>query len=315
MQKDIDVMREEVAVARIRERARRVALLRWVWGEVWWVKRTASAVLRAVTRAPQKLWGLAWYWRWFPAEFIGLRLMRWKYGHLYETREENPLVSIIIPTLDRGKLLVERTLPSIFAQSYQNFEVVIVGDHSPDETVEWISQIKDPRVRFYNLPKPGRYPKDLRKRRKVAGTAPANKARGLARGKWIAPMDDDEVFTLDHIEHLLRFAQEENHEWVTGTFIEERTPGVLTFCHDPTKNWTFATRTSIGCWLYRSYLRCFKADLHAWRYNMNGDFSSKRRFIRSGVRMGYTDHVVTHNLLRPGEEFLYTSVALDSASG
>lgn len=320
MQKGIDVMREEVAVTRIRERARRVALLRWMWRQVWRVKRTARAVLRAVTRAPQKLWELAWYWRWFPAEFIGLRLMRWKYGHLYETREENPLVSIIIPTLDRGKLLVERTLPSIFAQSYQNFEVVIVGDDSPDDTVEWISQIKDPRVRFYNLPKPGRYPKDARKRWSVAGTTPDNRSRDLAHGEWIAPMDDDDVFAPDHIESLLRFAQHGEHEWVAADFLEERTPGSLVLASGSPEDSQskrlarLMSRSVRSSWFYRSYLRCIKADLHAWRYKLNGDQSLKRRYVRVGVRMGYLDHVVTYKLVRPGERFLYTGEAIDAVN-
>lgn len=224
------------------------------------------------------------------------------------------MVSVIIPTLDRGKLLVERTLPSIFAQTYQNFEVVIVGDHSPEETVKWISQVKDPRVRFYNLPKRAKYPKDAKKRWKVAGTSPVNKAREIARGKWIAPIDDDDVFSPDHIESLLRFAQQGQYEWVAGEFIEERSPGVLTPGIDPTKNWTFMTRTAVSCWLYRSYLRCFKADVHAWRYNLNGDQSHKKRLIRAGVRMEYVEHVVTHKLLVPGEKFLYTTLALNRAS-
>ena len=39
-----------------------------------------------------------------------------------------PLVSIVINTYCRGPLLAERTLPSILAQTHQNFEIVIVGD-------------------------------------------------------------------------------------------------------------------------------------------------------------------------------------------
>jgi len=249
--------------------------------------------------------GQLWYWRSFLAEFIGLKLARGRFSHLYEGAEKTPLVSVIIPTFDRGKLLVERTLPPIFAQTYQNFEIVIVGDHSADETVEWISQVKDPRMRFYNLPERGKYPKDPLARHRVAGTVPFNKAEELARGKWIAPCEDDDVFTEDHIKSLLRFALEGSYEWVTAAFLEERTPGVLTSSNQPKKNWTLRTRTAASCWLYRSYLRCITCDLNAWRYNMNGDLSRKKRFIRAGVRMGFLENVVTHKLLRPGEKALY----------
>lgn len=262
---------------------------------------------------PGYLWAQAWYWRLFLAEFVCLRWGRWRYGHLYQQRDKNPFVSVVIPTLNRGRLLVERTLPSVFAQTYQNFEVVIVGDHSPQETVDWISQVKDPRVRFYNLPKRGRYPKDPRRRWAVAGSAPLRKAEKMVQGEWIAPLDDDDVFTADRIETLLRFAQQGDYELVAGAFMEERTPGILTPGIDPLKNWTFATRSIRSSWLYRSYLRCIKLDLHCWRYNLNGDQSIKKRFFRAGVRMEYLDHIVTHKLIAPGEKFLYAGQALDAA--
>jgi len=84
-------------------------------------------------------------------EPILLRIMRSLHQGKYENIEESPLVSVIIATYNRGRILVERTLPSIFSQSYQNFEVVIVGDHCPDNTPELLAKMKDPRVRFYNL--------------------------------------------------------------------------------------------------------------------------------------------------------------------
>ena len=46
----------------------------------------------------------------------------------YSTPDNNPLVSVIIPTWNRGALLVERTLLSIFKQSHENFEIVIAND-------------------------------------------------------------------------------------------------------------------------------------------------------------------------------------------
>ena len=86
-------------------------------------------------------------------KFIDLILL--KYGRfqcekLYETIEENPLISIIIPTFDRAQLLIDRTLPSIFSQTYQNFEILIIGDCCVDETPQILNQIKSSKVKFIN---------------------------------------------------------------------------------------------------------------------------------------------------------------------
>ena len=67
-------------------------------------------------------------------------------------KAKEPLVSIRVATYNRAKILTERTIPSFLNQTYKNIEVVIVGDHCPDDTVERIKKIKDKRVKFYNLP-------------------------------------------------------------------------------------------------------------------------------------------------------------------
>lgn len=46
---------------------------------------------------------------------------------------KKPLVSIIIPTLNRGELLMQ-TLKSVFRQSYKNFEIIVIDDCSTDNT-------------------------------------------------------------------------------------------------------------------------------------------------------------------------------------
>ena len=104
-------------------------------------------------------------------EPVKLRVMRQRYEHAYQDEKEDPLITMIIATYNRGKLLVERTLPSIFNQTYQNFEVVIVGDRCIDNTPELLAKVSDPRVRFHDLPKRGTYPDDPTDRWFVQGVA------------------------------------------------------------------------------------------------------------------------------------------------
>src|SRR5713226_5860303 len=84
----------------------------------------------------------------------------------------HPLVTVIVATYNRSRLLTERCIPSILGQSYDNLELIIVGDGCTDDTEELLSQLNDPRLRFYNLPERGRYPSDPLRRLMVAG-APA----------------------------------------------------------------------------------------------------------------------------------------------
>lgn len=70
----------------------------------------------------------------------------------------DPLVSVIIPTFNKAELLVERSIPSVLAQTYKRIEVVVVGDHCEDDTAERVAALNDDRVTFVNLPERGRYP-------------------------------------------------------------------------------------------------------------------------------------------------------------
>ena len=123
-----------------------------------------------------------------------------------EDEETNPLVTIRIATYNRGQLIVDRALASAMAQSYSNIEILVVGDHCDEVTEKAVLSVDDPRVHFVNLPERGRYPTDPVYRWMVAGTVPMNAALALAAGSWIAPCDDDDELTEDHVEVLLKEA-------------------------------------------------------------------------------------------------------------
>ena len=217
----------------------------------------------------------------------------------------DPLVTITIPTYNRGELLVRRTLPSVFAQTYANLEIVIVGDGCPDDTPQRIAALGDPRVRFVNLPQRGDYPADPAKRWMVAGSVPLNETLRLAKGLWISYLDDDDVYTPDHVEKLLRAAQAEDLELVFGRYRYEKTPGdwregnarSFPSGHPPYRR---AGIPHSGV-LYRSSLRFFTYYVDAWRYGLPTDNLLWQRMGRAGVRAGFLDELVCLVPLRPGE--------------
>ncbi len=236
-----------------------------------------------------------------------LQYMRSRYEHLYTPLDENPLISITIPTWDRGQLLIDRTLPSIFAQTYQNLEVIVVGDCCIDDTPRILSQVDDPRFKFINLSKRTKYPDDKKLAWFVSGVAPSNYGINIANGKWITYYDDDDIMAPDFIESLFNFAKEGNYEFVAGLYEEERDGIKLTKGQRSGEHIEFGGHST---WLYRSYLRFFRYNINSWRkaYNCPQDIDLLHRFYNAGVRMEVLNKVISYILPRPGE----TKIGLDA---
>jgi len=64
------------------------------------------------------------------------------------TKNKDPLVSILIATYNRPKCLTQRAIKSVLNQTYENFEIVVVGDHCSEETVRAVEKIDDERLIF-----------------------------------------------------------------------------------------------------------------------------------------------------------------------
>ena len=248
-------------------------------------------------------------------EPLQLRFERLKHAREYDAHDQNPLVTVCVPTYNRGPLLMERAVASVLAQTYSNIELMIVGDHCTDNTAELLAGVTDPRLRFFNLPTRSRkYRQTVENHWFVGGAIPANKAMELARGQWIARVDDDDTWSPDHIEKLLRFAQQGQYEFVSGLYEEERfgerkvVDGVRALDPYYTRRTISAADASpkiggVSTWLYRSYLRFMRYNINCWRKDWNRvwDVDLSLRIHGAGARMGFLDEVVSYVLPRPGE--------------
>ena len=97
-----------------------------------------------------------------------------------------PRVSVIIPTRNRATLL-PRAVGSVLAQTFENFELLIVDDCSGDDTQAVIAGFTDPRVRAFRH--------DANRRQSAAiNTGIAN-----ARGEYAAFLDDDDELMRDSL--------------------------------------------------------------------------------------------------------------------
>ena len=91
----------------------------------------------------------------------------------------NPKVSVIIPTHNRAALL-PRAVQSVLAQTFTDFELIIVDDASTDRTPSVVAAIADPRLRPF------------RHQRNLGVSAARNTGIANARGHYVAFLDDDD---------------------------------------------------------------------------------------------------------------------------
>ena len=99
-----------------------------------------------------------------------------------------PFFSVIIPAYNRAHVL-KRAIDSVLAQTCQDFEIVVVDDGSRDDPRAVIQAFADPRIRF------------VRQDNQGAGVA-RNTAIDHAAGRFIAPLDSDDVFLPHHLSAM-----------------------------------------------------------------------------------------------------------------
>jgi GT2 family glycosyltransferase len=97
------------------------------------------------------------------------------------------LISVVIPTRNRPELL-KRAVGSALAQTFEDFEVIVVIDGADAQTVEALSFIQDSRLRWAELPE------------SKGGNNARNVGSSMANGTWIAFLDDDDEWFPDKLK-------------------------------------------------------------------------------------------------------------------
>jgi glycosyltransferase involved in cell wall biosynthesis len=113
-----------------------------------------------------------------------------------------PEVSVVIPTRDRWRLLSTHALPSALGQEAVRFEVVVVDDGSTDGTSLRLAELEDDRIRVVRHERP----------RRLAGARNAGIA--VARGEWLAFLDDDDLWSPRKLRTQLDRAAAAGADWV-----------------------------------------------------------------------------------------------------
>ena len=107
----------------------------------------------------------------------------------------NKLISIVIPTYNHGRFL-DRALKSIINQTYTNWEVIIIDNHSTDNTANIVKSFNNPNITHLKVHNNGIIAKSR------------NTGISVANGEWIAFLDSDDWWADDKLEICSSFLVE-----------------------------------------------------------------------------------------------------------
>ncbi|HDR7592040.1 hypothetical protein BK735_07995 [Bacillus mycoides] len=113
--------------------------------------------------------------------------------------EMEVLISVVVPTYNRSEL-IKRTIDSVLAQTYTNFELIIVDDASTDNTEDIVNEYHDDRIKFIKLNENSK------------GTKPRNMGIKESKGDYIALLDSDDEWLPNKLESQLNFLRAFNDD-------------------------------------------------------------------------------------------------------
>jgi len=120
-----------------------------------------------------------------------------------------PAVSIGIPTY-RGATHIAETIESALAQTFADFELLIVDDVSPDDTADVVARYRDPRVRY------------VRNERNVGVEENWNRCLRLARGRMFKLLPHDDLIAPDCLAREVEVLEADRTERLALVFCARR---------------------------------------------------------------------------------------------
>ncbi len=112
--------------------------------------------------------------------------------------EQEPLISIIMATYNRSNI-ISYSIKTVISQTYQNWELIVVGDHCTDDTEAVVLSFNDTRITFINLSK-----------NFGEQSGPNNHGLKLAKGDLISFLNHDDLWFNDHLENSVRLLRNDS---------------------------------------------------------------------------------------------------------
>lgn len=178
----------------------------------------------------------------------------------------SPLVSIITATYNRSNVLAF-AIESIRWQTFQDWELWVIGDACTDDTEQVVASFHDPRIHFVNLPQ------NIGEQ-----SGPNNIGGQYARGQYLAYLNHDDLWLPDHLEVAVKALVETDADFVF-TLLEAVQRNTTNALHGaspvtghqppvyvPASSWVFKRTLlqEIGPW--RFYRECYRIPSQDWLF-------------------------------------------------
>lgn len=112
-----------------------------------------------------------------------------------------------MPTYNCGRFIKD-SIRSVLAQSYANWELIIVDDCSTDKTAEIVASFNDERIRF------------MCNEQNMGAAMTRNRALREAKGRYIAFLDADDLWAPEKLEKQIAFMESNNYAFSYHNYIE-----------------------------------------------------------------------------------------------
>jgi teichuronic acid biosynthesis glycosyltransferase TuaG len=152
-----------------------------------------------------------------------------------------PLVSIITPCYNAASVL-SATIDSVRAQTYGEWEMIIVDDCSTDSSAAVVEKYRrmDSRIRYLKTDCPSGSP-----------SVPRNLALDAARGKYVAFLDSDDLWLPEKLEEQIVFLESGGYEFVYSDYekitYEGRRSGRVLHMRQSASYWDMLETSSVPC--------------------------------------------------------------------
>ncbi|HOK51408.1 MAG TPA: glycosyltransferase, partial [Bacteroidales bacterium] len=124
-----------------------------------------------------------------------------------DLKKTTPLVSVVMPVYNASSF-IEESINSILQQTFSDFEFIIINDASTDNSRNIISSYTDSRIRIID------------NEQNLGVTRSLNKGIKLARGKYIARMDADDIALSNRFEKQVAFLESNPDYGLVGAYMQ-----------------------------------------------------------------------------------------------
>ena len=120
---------------------------------------------------------------------------------------ETPLVSVVTP-MHNAERFIEDTIKSVQAQTYSNWEMILVDDLSDDRSIEIVNKFRknDSRIKL------------IKNKENLGAAKSRNAGTGVSEGRFVAFLDADDLWVEDKLEKQVLFALENKQGFIYSSY-------------------------------------------------------------------------------------------------